>query len=39
MAGVMVHLQEGIRYNLHQINEIERTNLSCLSLPATKWDH
>ena len=39
VAGVMVHLQEGIRYNLHQINEVERTNLSCLSLPATKLEH
>merc|ERR1711963_142086 len=33
MAAVIVHLQEGIRYNLHQIMEVEKTNISCLSMP------
>ena len=29
-------LQEGIRYNLHQIMEVEKTNISCLSMPQNK---
>jgi len=36
MAAVIVHLQEGIRYNLHQIMEVEKTNISCLSMPQNK---
>ena len=33
----MIFLQEGIRYNLHQIMEVEKTNVSCLSMPQNKW--
>jgi len=36
IAGVIVHLQEGIRFNLHQIMEVEKTNMSCLSMPQNK---
>ena len=32
----MIFLQEGIRYNLHQIMEVEKTNVSCLSMPQNK---
>ena len=32
----MTCFQEGIRFNLHQIMEVEKTNISCLSMPQNK---
>lgn len=36
MASIMVHLQEGLRYNLHTITEVVTTNMNGLSMPQTR---
>jgi len=36
IASVIVHLQEGLRYNLHTITEVVSTNMSGLSMPHTR---
>jgi len=36
LANIIVHIQEGMRYNLHTTNEVECSNMSALSMPKTK---
>lgn len=36
LASIIVHLQEGLRYNLHTVTEVVSTNMSGLSMPHTR---
>jgi len=36
LASILIHLQEGLRYNLHTVNEVVSTNMTGLSMPQTK---